>query len=189
MTARLPNLDAEPRYGPVDRAVHWLVAALAVIVVSLGWAIIAAPRNTPQRELLLLLHRSVGLVIFAAMLFRTAWRSHHPAPPLPFGVGRLQRALARGTHTVLYLLFIGMPIAGYVNAATAGHPVSIFGALTVPALLPRNYRLSQIAIAFHLAGQYLIYFFVGLHVAGALLHGIIRRDGVLQRMLPLRRSA
>jgi cytochrome b561 len=28
-----------------------------------------------------------------------------------------------------------------------------------------------------------------LHVAGALFHGTVRRDGVLERMLPLRRSA
>jgi cytochrome b561 len=82
-----------------------------------------------------------------------------------------------------------MPIAGLVNAAAAGHSVSLFGAVSIPPLLPENDRLSQLAIALHLIGQYLIYFFLILHVAGAVLHGIVRRDGVLERMLPLRRSA
>ena len=63
-------------YDSVAQAVHWLVAALAVIVVPLGWAIAGAPRNTPQRDLLLLLHRSAGLTILAAMVFRTGWRWH-----------------------------------------------------------------------------------------------------------------
>jgi cytochrome b561 len=59
----------------------------------------------------------------------------------------------------------------------------------MPPLLPENDRLSQLAIALHLVGRYLIYFFLTLHVAGALLHGIVCRDGVLERMLSLRRSA
>jgi cytochrome b561 len=66
------------------------VAALAVIVISLGWAIGGAPRNTPSRDLLLLLHRSVGLVILAAMLFRAGQRWHTAAnasqqPPVAGG--------------------------------------------------------------------------------------------------------
>ena len=47
-------------YDGVAQAVHWLVAALAVGVVSLGWTIAGAPRNTPQRDLLMMLHRRSG---------------------------------------------------------------------------------------------------------------------------------
>jgi cytochrome b561 len=173
-------------YDRVSRAVHWLIAALAVVVVTLGWAIAEAPRNTPTRDVLLLLHRSVGLTILAMMLFRVGWRWGHPAPPLPPSVTRIETALAGSTQLLLYLLFIVMPLAGYVNAAAAGHAVSFFGLVSIPPLLPENDRLSQIAIAAHLIGQYLIFLFVILHVAGALFHGVVKRDGVLERMLPLR---
>ena len=50
-------------YDSSAQAAHWLVAALAVITIPLGWAIAGAPRNTPQRDLLLLLHRFAGLAI------------------------------------------------------------------------------------------------------------------------------
>jgi cytochrome b561 len=182
-----PGSTAE--YGGVARAVHWLVAVLAVVVVSLGWAIEAAPRNTPSRDLLLLLHRSIGLIILAAMLFRALWRWRHPPPPLPPSLTRLEAALAHFTHLALYLLLMVMPLAGYVNAAAAGHAVSFFGIVSIAPLLPENDRLSQLAIAVHLVGQYLLYLFAGLHIAGALYHGILKRDGVLERMLPMRRSA
>jgi cytochrome b561 len=165
---------------------HWLVAALAVMVVALGWAGATAARNTPARGSLLLLHGSVGLTILAAMLARMLWRWRHPAPPLPPSLGHLQAALARATHLALYLVFIAMPLAGYANAAAQGHAVSLFGIVAVPPLLPVDERLSQAAIAVHLVGQYLVYLLVAAHVAAALLHGIVSRDGVLERMLPRR---
>jgi cytochrome b561 len=175
-------------YDGTAQAVHWLVAALAVIAVPLGWAIAVAPRNTPQRDLILLLHRSVGLVILAAMVFRTGWRWHHPPPPLPPVLPRLEIAVARLTHFVLYLFLILMPLAGYLNAAAAGHAVDFFGVVSIPPLLPENDRLSQVAIAIHLVGQYPLYVFVALHIAGALFHGAIRRDGIVERILPIRRA-
>jgi cytochrome b561 len=133
---------------------------------------------------LLLWHRSLGLVILAAMLFRLAWRCWHPPPPLPEDVPSLTAALARATHLTLYAVLIAMPLAGCVNAAAAGHAVSLFGLVLLPPLLPENGRLSQIAVAIHLAAQYLLYFFVLLHVVGAAYHGLVRRDGVFERMLP-----
>ena len=173
-------------YGRTARAIHWFVAALAVMVVAFGWATEAAARNTPARGNLLLLHGSIGLTILAVMIVRILWRWRHPAPVLPSSLTRLEVALTHLTHFGLYLLFIGMPLAGYVNAAAQGHPVSLFGIVLIPPLLPINQRLAQAAITFHLVGQYLVYLLVAGHVAAALVHGILREDGVLERMLPRR---
>ena len=173
-------------YGPVARALHWLVAALAGIVVAFGWAAEAAARNTPARAGLLLVHRSLGLTILALMLLRVLWRTRHPAPALPAALGRLEAALTRTTHLALYLIFIAMPLAGYLNAAAAGHRVSLFGMVSIPPLLPRDERLAQAAIAAHLVGQYLVYGLVGAHLAGAFFHPLVGRAGVIDRMLPRR---
>src|SRR6266700_806625 len=150
-------IAAAPRaaqsYNRVAQWVHWLVAALAVTVVWLGWGIAWAPRNTPRRDLFVLIHESVGLTILAAMVFRAWWRWRHPPPPLPPGLSRLERGLAGLTHFVLYLLLIVMPLAGYSSVAVASHAVNLFGILAMPPLLPGNDRLSQVAIAIHLVGQ------------------------------------
>ena len=176
-------------YDPVARAVHWLVAGLAVVVVSLGLAIPGAPRESESRELLLLLHRSVGLVILALMVFRACWRLAHPPPPLPAGFPQIEALAAHADHYLLYLLFLVMPLSGYLNAAAAGHSVSFFGLARIPPLVPESQILSQAANAVHLTGQFLIYALVGVHVAAALMHAIVRRNGILERMLPLRRIA
>src|SRR5713226_1917907 len=161
-------------YDPVARGLHWLIAALAVVVVSLGWAMPGAPRETESRDLLLLLHRSLGLSILALMVFRIFWRLRHPAPPLPADFPRVEALAAHADQALLYLLFLVMPLSGYLNAAFAGHSVSFFGLVTIPPLVAENARLSQAAIAVHLAGQFLVYALVGLHVGAALLHRFVR---------------
>src|SRR5438034_7019141 len=174
-------------YDPVARALHWLIAVLAVVVVSLGLAIPGAPRETESRDLLLLLHRSVGLLILLVMVVRVVWRFGHPPPPLPAGFWRIEALAAHADHALMYLLFLVMPLSGYLNAAAAGHTVSLFGLALIPPLVPENPRLSQAAIAVHLVGQFLVYGLVALHVAAALTHRIVRRNTILERMLPLRR--
>ena len=173
-------------YDPVARSVHWAIAILAVIAVSLGLAIPESPRNTGSRDLLMLLHRSLGLTILAIMLFRAAWRLRHPPPLLPGNMARIEVVLAHATHWGLYFIFLVMPLTGYVNAAAAGHPVSFFGLFAIPALLPENQRLAQLAIAAHLAGQFFVYALVAAHIGAALMHRLIRRDEVWARMLPRR---
>lgn len=182
-----PNVPRATAYDPVARALHWSIAALAVIVVSLGLAIPETPRNLVPRDVLLTLHRSVGLLILTLMVVRVLWRLGHPPPPLPLSLRPIEVWLAHANHLALYLLFVLMPLAGYVNAAAAGHSVSFFGLFAIPPLLPKNTQLSQIAIAIHLAGQFLIYAFVAMHVAAAMMHLLVRRDGVFERMLPRRR--
>jgi cytochrome b561 len=84
-------------------------------------------------------------------------------------------------------LFIAMPVSGYLNAASAGHAVSFFGIVDVPPLVGESPRLSQAAVAIHLAGQFAVYALVGVHVAAALVHRFVRRNAILDRMLPARR--
>jgi cytochrome b561 len=182
------NPSPAPAYDPVARGLHWLIAALALIVVSLGWAIPEAPRNTASRELLMLLHRSIGLTILAAMVARLLWRLTHPPPPLPPSLARIEAWLAYANHFGLYVMFLVMPLAGYLNAAAAGHPVSFFGIVSIPPLTAESGKLSQIAISVHLVGQFVIYALVAAHIAAALFHRFFRRDGAFERMLPTRRQ-
>jgi cytochrome b561 len=49
-----------------------------------------------------------------------------------------------------------MPLAGYINAAAAGHRVSLFGLFSILRLIPEGGRLAQAAIAIHLVGQYFV---------------------------------
>jgi cytochrome b561 len=171
-------------YDPVTRRVHWLNAVLALVTIMLAWGITGAARHSPPRGWLITLHGSCGIAILALLVFWAGWRLRHRSPSLRPALNWFEAGLARATQAALFLLFIVMPVSGYVSLAAAGVAVSLFGIVGIPPLVPLSGRLSQAAIAVHLAGQFLIYGLVALHIGAALLHGFIRRDGILERMLP-----
>jgi cytochrome b561 len=172
------------RYDRVTRMLHWTNAVLALVTVLLAWCLLAAPRHDGARAWLLILHGSCGLVILALMLFWTGWRMRHPSPALRPLLTVIEVLLARATQLGMVLLFVAMPVTGYVGLAAAGVRLRLFGLFDLPLLVPESGWLSQTAIALHLVGEFLIYGLVALHIAAALMHGFIRRDGILERMLP-----
>jgi cytochrome b561 len=174
-------------YHPVARRLHWLSAILALVAVLLAWAIVGAPRHSDARGWLITLHSSFGIVILAVMIAWAGWRLRHPSPSLRPTLTWIEVVLARGTQMAIVLLFVAMPISGYVSLAAAGRVVSLFGVIQLPSFVPESGRLSQAAIAAHLLGEFLIYALVAFHIGAALLHGFVRRDDILWRMLPQQR--
>lgn len=170
-------------YDPVTRRLHWANAILALITIMLAWCLVGAPRHDPVRVWLLVLHGSFGIAILAVMLLWAGWRLRHTAPPLRPMLCWFEVIVAYVTQGAMFLLFIAMPITGYLSLAAAGKPMSLFGIATIPPLVPESGSLSQAAIALHLLGEILIYGLVALHMSAALMHGFIRRDGILERML------
>ena len=137
-----------------------------------------------MQNILYFVHKSVGVTVLLLVLFRLAWRIRHPWPPLPDEMPSGQILLARVNHVLLYTMLIVMPVSGFVFTAAGGFPVPYLGLIELSGLLPKNKDLSKAAEAVHLTAQWVIYALVALHVAGALYHLLVRKDGVFQRMLP-----
>jgi cytochrome b561 len=177
----MPASDAQARYTRTAIALHWAIALLVIGEFAWGWWMQQIPKQpVGPRVDAFNLHKSIGLLILALMAVRILWWLSHRPPPLP-PMSAWQAGLARLTHLALYALLVAQPLSGYLGSEFSGYPVKFFGA-TLPAWGGRNAALKDALSALHLAVSWAIAAFVVLHVAGALKHALLDRDGLLARM-------
>jgi cytochrome b561 len=171
-------------YAGTAKALHWLIVALLIVQFVLAWAMPDIHRDT-KADALINLHLSFGALILGVAIIRLGWRATHAEPPPQDGLPPWQRQSARVMHWLLYGLLFVVPILGWINASYRGFPVSLFGLVELPKLLAtRAPGFGWIGDVHGVLANYAMLALVGLHVAAALYHYFVRRDGVLQRMLP-----
>lgn len=170
------------RYTTTAMLLHWLLALLILGSLAVGYAMTGMPFS-PQRLKLYNWHKWAGVVILTLSALRLLWRlTHRPPPDLPMP-GWQQRA-AHATHHLLYLLFFAVPLVGWAYSSAAGFPIVVFGLLPLPDFVPVDKALAAAIKPWHGWLAYTLAALVLLHVAGALKHHFIDRDGLLRRMLP-----
>lgn len=96
-----------------------------------------------------------------------------------------QRTSASALHGLLYLLIFAVPLSGYFYSLAAGVPVVYLGLFSLPVLIEPNPEWKPILKQLHYWLDVTLLASVGIHVAAALKHHLIDRDGVLKRMLPV----
>lgn len=176
-------MSAAETHSPAARAMHWAGAALIVVVFAAIW--VPVDENADIAGLLRLgIHRSAGVLAWLLTLARLLRRAVGTAPPLPATLPALQRYGARANAAALYLLLLAQPLLGLVASQAAGDTVEPFGLFVVPALVGRNRALARACFGWHETLATALLLLIGLHVAAALYHHMVRRDGVLAGMLP-----
>jgi cytochrome b561 len=167
------------RYHPALVALHWALAALIVAALALGALVmVRIPNGDPAKIAALRSHMEGGALILALMLARLAVRAR-TAHPAPASAGHpLLDWLAWGSHRMLYVLVLGMAASGGAVALEAGLLDVVFAGRGAP---PADFWVFA-PRAFHYAFSRALMLLIALHVAGALYHAVIRRDGLLRRM-------
>jgi cytochrome b561 len=132
------------------------------------------------------LHKSIGLVIAAFVAARVFWRLAHWPEPRPTGPA-WEAKLEAVTHALLYILIVALPITGYLGASYSKAGVQWFGIAT-PRWATPDHDTSELFFTIHGVLLWTLVPLVVLHVAGALKHLLIDKDGTFRRMWFARRS-
>lgn len=172
------------RYTKTAMLLHWLVALLIIGGFSLGVTMVNIPGLTPTKLRYFSWHKWIGITIFGLACVRALWRLSHPAPPYPASMRGWQHAAAATVHSLLYFLIFAVPLSGYFYSLAAGVPVVYLGVFPMPVLIDPNPEWKPVLKQVHYWLNVTLLAGFCVHVAGALKHQLIDRDGVLQRMLP-----
>ena len=177
----MQNGRASVAIGLGTRLLHWLSAALVAVVFGLAWSFNALGHGETSGRLVEV-HRSVGLSLLGLTLLRLLWRALRPLPPLPRGPA-WEVWLARGVQALLYIGLVAQPLIGWAGSSSQGDTVSYLGLFTLPDLLDADPDRAERIFALHKTIGIAILALLTLHIAGALRHALVKRDGVLRRMV------
>ena len=179
--------DTKTKLSASTIALHWIVAIVMIALLSTG--IFMAETETLA---LYPWHKSFGVLIVLFVVLRIAWRMKNgwPAPVRDYST--LEKKLSKIVHWLLLIGTVIMPISGFIMSSMGGYGVHLFGlelfaANPDPAnpqeVIPINKALAGVAHAIHGWAGYVIVAGVVLHIAGAVKHHLIDKDGTLRRML------
>jgi cytochrome b561 len=171
------------RYDRTTISLHWLVVALVALQWVGGRTIDWFPKGSLKIDARSV-HIVLGCALAAVLAFRLYWKAGRSSRP-PSTAGERWRVAAVAVHWALLSVLVGLVILGLTLEGLRGD--SLFNLAKLPALGPygpdQRHLLANQATTLHGLAANLILMLAGLHAAAALFHHLVRRDGVLRRML------
>lgn len=177
--------DSE-RYSAPARILHWVSAAIIILLVVVGIYMTGLAEDDPSRRQIYGMHKSFGVLSILLLIARFVWLRLRPAPALPAVFNAKEQRVTKGIQALLYLLMLLVPFSGYLMSTAAGYPVPFFGLFEMPALIGESKAVAGFAHEMHEILGWGILAVVALHAAGAIKHRLTDRGGpsdVLARML------
>lgn len=175
--------NTEETWGAPAKLLHWVVAALVMAQIPLGWAA-ASWRLSPTKLDLFVWHKSLGVLILVLTAIRIAWRLGNVPPAPPEAMPRWERRAAHATHVALYLVLIFAPVSGWIVQSASNVPFRVFRTVPLPAIAAPDEALADAATRAHFWLFVVLALLLVAHIGAALRHHFQRRDDVLARMLP-----
>ncbi len=169
-------------YALTAVALHWATAVFVISGAALGIYMHELPFS-PMKLKLYSYHKWIGVTVFLLALARIAWRSGHPAPPLPGNMPIWEKKAARAAHAALYIFMLVVPAIGWLMSSAHGFQTVYLGVVPIPDLIGKDRELAEVLEEVHAALSLAFLALIILHAAAALKHHFIDRDDVLRRML------
>jgi cytochrome b561 len=171
------------RFNPLQRTLHWVMAVCILAMLFIGVGMVSTV--APEYLTLVNIHKPLGIAILVLALIRLVVRLRYGAPALPADLPEPMKLAAYLSHYALYALMIAMPLIGWAMLSAAKYPVALWPGVWLPPILPLNPGLHTALWNAHFYLAFLFLALILMHLAAALFHALIRRDGVFDSMGPL----
>lgn len=171
------------RFAALSRVLHWLMALMLIAMLFIGVGMAA---SVSRYALLVSIHRPLGIAILVLVVLRLVNRWINSPPPLPDSVAPLQRFAAYASQYLLYSLMFVLPIIGWAMLSAAPQPITLGASFHLSPLLAQNPIVYAELRRLHGILAYALFATIVVHVGAALMHALIRRDGVFESMASLR---
>ena len=182
------------------QAFHWVTALLMFVVIPLGWVFAEFKTKAGSPDVFeapfpgspnayASMHKTIGLTIFVIVAARINLPRCQPTAgsPGPHGgvgthhVARLALAALRRTHRHARVGLHFLVVRQISNQHSR--------VVRLSETCRSTEATGHIAAGVHLYTQFAVYALIVLHVAATFWHLVVRRDAILDRMLPRQSNA
>jgi len=165
------------RYQPVLVALHWLLGLMIIGLLCLGFFVLADMPNTDPKKLdILVWHMAGGMFVLVLMILRFIMRIGSARPATATTGSPLLDRMASIVHHSLYVIVFLMIATGW----TTGWLISGVFQPNGEAL-PDSFAVFPTFRA-HAALATLLAILIVVHIAAALYHQFVLKDGLFRRM-------
>jgi cytochrome b561 len=169
-------------YGTIAKIFHWLIVVLLMAQYPLGWFMPEIHHGAKPGDAMTF-HISSGITILTLMTLRFFWRVSHPVAPAA-SLPAWQQLISEAVHWLLYALVFATTMTGWMLASQRGWSISLFFAIPLPLLTAEVSLFGHAIGKWHGTMELALMLLIGSHVAAAMAHTFVFRDGIMQRMLP-----
>ncbi len=186
-----------PVYAPAARKFHWWVALLILLQFPIAFYMIyrseemmgVNDKGEPVKGVwdgitntLFSSHKTIGLLIFVIVLLRLGYRLANGVPRSDPSVPAALTGVSHLAHWSIYALLILIPIGGYIGISY-GRYLDVFG-VTLPAITDKDDKMAEVVFGYHGLAATILLTLVSVHIGAAIYHKFVRKDRVVERMLP-----
>lgn len=170
-------------YGALSRVNHWAVSLAFFGMLAVGFYLEFGGLTREARGPIMALHKATGTVLLLVVTWRVVWRLRQGFPaPVGGAMPGWQVQASKLVHWGLLAAILIMPLSGMLSSLFGGRPIDIYGLFMIPPF-EKNETLQDAAGQTHTITAYVLTGLISLHVAAAIKHHLIDRDGTLVRML------
>jgi cytochrome b561 len=170
------------KYDRMMVVLHWVLAMGLFYQLGLGLWMEDIPKDPPGlRAEWFNLHKSIGICLGLLILWRLGWRVTHSVPAAPIGNTEFQNKLSKWVHRLLYLCMVVLPVSGFMGSSFSQYPIKFFG-IPLSKLWDSSPEGKELFSEIHEVTAFVMMIIILLHIAAAVWHQWVKRDGLLSRM-------
>ena len=175
--------SAHLQHPALTVAIHW-ATVVAIVVAVVAMFVRDAVEDRVWRQLLLEVHRQLGLLVLIVAGARIAIRLRKGLADHAPDMMALLLWAAKAAHVLMYGVLIALPLLGWALTSAHGVSLTFLGSVPLPRILSADSELADTLTDYHVWLAWGLLGLVVAHVAAAVWHHFVRRDGVLRAMLP-----
>ncbi len=174
------------KFGAVAKIFHWLIVTL--VLIQYGTFLYKENflvEDDPFGGVLIGdFHKPFGVTLLVVVFLAFMWHLSNSKVAFPSSMPKWEVFFATAVHKSLYLYLICMGSAGVLMNVFGGRGVNFWGFFEIPVLMEKNKEVAEFFFEAHEFFGYLGIALIALHLGGIFKQHLIRKDPVIQKMLP-----